>query len=315
MSRDRVEGAVAWGRRRPRLAVPAFFAMVVVALLSPSSASAWDVASANGVVHVTNVHINGGGSQAKVAAGSTVQVTFSYALNDPCFTCVDQLEVGWSDQGPRRCVFDGPTPTAGTASFSLTAPSKVGEYYIAVDQGGDSSCGATLPVPGPTWWNGNPPDPDTRLIGRVGVKTTADSFHLESGGKVGGLVRISRVHINGGGNQATVSPGSDVVVSMEYFIDDTACTTCLDEIVVGLANDTSPAACIYFGTPGAVGVSASSSAHFAAPTTAGSYFIAFDRSQSSSGCPTAWWTSAHPEANPSSGKRGDTQFIGHLTVT
>ena len=295
----------------------AILALALLATLTSSGpASAWTVVSGNGDVHISNVHINGGGSQMKVTAGSIVKITFSYSIIDPCLTCRDQLEVGWSDRGPHKCVFDGQTPGSGTASFSLTAPSQTGEYYIAVDEGRDSACGATLAVPGPTWWNGNPPDPDTRLIGRVGVATTINTFHVKINGTVGAVVKISAVHINSGGNQATVASGSDVQVSVNFFINDTACTTCEDELQVGLSDTSAPVTCLFIGVPGPFGDSVTNSRfHFTAPQP-GSYFLAFDREQSPSGCSlTAWSTSPSPLANPKAGKRGDTQFFGHLTVT
>jgi len=292
-----------------------FVPMVVTVLLGglacASPASAWNVKSANGDVSITNVHLDGGSSWVKTYTSDPVTVTFDYSIHDPCMFCFDQLEVGWSSRGPSQCVYDGQplgTTVSGTASFSLANP--VGTGFVAVDQGSDYSCGQTLPVPGTTWWNGNPPDPDTRL---VGMDLEGGAYRFDYSGTIEGLLQISHVHINGHLNQATVQRGATVTVDLTYNFRDTLCRTCTDEIEVGLANDPTPVGCIGSISDGQGYGPASFS--FTAPTKRGSYFLAFDRADNPGGCPSSWWTTPLPQAQPGPPARaGDTQFMGHLTV-
>lgn len=289
-----------------RRLVGACAVILIAALAAASPASAWNVKSANGDVSISHVRINGHSSWVKTDGGP-VNVTFDYAVHDPCMLCFDQLEVGWAGYGPNQCVYDGQPlgmTATGTASFSLPQPQNRGVYYLTVDQGGDYSCGQTLPIPGSTWWNGNPPDPDTRLVG-MNLQHSGFMFHY--GGTIYAELKISGVHIDGHPNQATVKPGSTVSVALTYTLRGGG------EIDVGLANKSAPLDCLY---------PASGYGHwtysFTAPTKRGSYFLAFDRAANPSGCPsplTSWWTNPLPLAQPHSGVyAGDTQFMGHLTV-
>jgi len=109
-----------------------------------------------------------------------------------------------------------------------------------------------------------------------------------------GVVTISNVKINGGGNVATVAPGTAFNLSLDYFIIDTGCPGCIDQIQIGYS-DAAPVACAYSGIPGIAGVPGSGQVTLTAPAAAGTYFIGFDRSQDFS-CPNHWWNSA-PDAS------------------
>ncbi len=109
-----------------------------------------------------------------------------------------------------------------------------------------------------------------------------------------GVVTITNVKLNGGGNVATLSPGTSFAVSMDYSIIDTGCPGCIDQIQIGYS-DAAPNVCAYSGIPGTAGQSGSGNVTLTAPATAGTYFIGFDRSQDFS-CPTHWWNSP-PDAS------------------
>jgi hypothetical protein len=285
-------------------------AALVMALSCATSASAWNTSWQG--AKISGVKINGGGSQATVAPGSTVNVSLHYAIKDAgCAECVDQIEVGWNDQGPDQCIYNdtpGATGASGAAAYALTAPSKPGVYYLAYDQSGDIPCNGYLPVPGPNWWSGNPPNPNEQIIGRVNVGSAVAKYQQ-------GAVKISKVHVNGKGNNVTVAAGSTVNVALNYAISDKTCLACIDQIEVGLNNAAGPSQCVYDDIPG-TGTSGSTSFSLTAPATKGSYFIAFDTA-SDFGClnSTSNWWNGTPQANPTNGAPGETQFLAHLTVT
>ena len=107
-------------------------AALVMALSFTTTASAWNINNQDQDVKISGVKINGGGSQATVAPGSTVNVALNYWIGDAgCADCAAQLDVGWNDQGPNQCIYDGvpgTTGASGAASYSLTAPSTKGVY-------------------------------------------------------------------------------------------------------------------------------------------------------------------------------------------
>jgi hypothetical protein len=77
---------------------------------------------------------------------------------------------------------------------------------------------------------------------------------------------VTLVQLNGGGNQAHVSPGASVTVSFGY-----ACNKCTDGIQFGLSGSTTPQACI-FPTASA----GASSVTLTAPIAQGLYYILMD---------------------------------------
>jgi trimeric autotransporter adhesin len=105
-------------------------------------------------------------------------------------------------------------------------------------------------------------------------------------------VTISNVKVNGGGDTVTVDPGAALKVTLSYSIVDTACPGCIDQIQVGFSSQ-KPFTCVYNGVPGASGKSGTASFTTAAPSTRGTYYLAFDRSQAYS-CPTDWWNGVPP---------------------
>jgi len=116
---------------------------------------------------------------------------------------------------------------------------------------------------------------------------------------------VSKVHINGHGSDVTVQPGAAVVVTLNYEVWNIA-PSAIDQLEIGFAN-ANPAGCFYNGIPSMSGTKGSASYTLTAPTTPGSYFIAFDRAldydclYSSSG----WWTGTPSPQN---------QYLGHITV-
>jgi hypothetical protein len=105
-------------------------------------------------------------------------------------------------------------------------------------------------------------------------------------------VTISNVKVNGGGDTVTVDPGAALNVTLSYSIVDTACPGCIDQIQVGFSSG-KPFTCVYNGVPGASGKSGTASFTTTAPSTPGTYYLAFDRSQAYS-CPANWWNGVPP---------------------
>jgi hypothetical protein len=109
-----------------------------------------------GEAQLSDVLINGGSITAPVEPGSTIDVSLSYFIEDTaCPTCIDQIQVGFSHQGPMGCVFSGvplPGGSSGSATFTITAPATPGTYFLGFDRSQDIVCPAG-------WWNGAPHDP------------------------------------------------------------------------------------------------------------------------------------------------------------
>lgn len=104
-------------------------------------------------VTISNVKINGGAITAPVAAGSTINVSLDYKITDAsCPGCIDEIQVGFSHDKPASCVYQGIPGSAGasgSATFTITAPTTTGTYYLGSDRAQDYSC----PV---GWWNSAP---------------------------------------------------------------------------------------------------------------------------------------------------------------
>lgn len=82
---------------------------------------------------LTNIKVNGGSITAPVAAGSTIKVELDYTVAPPvdCPGCIQQLVFGFaSTSKPDICIDIGMSIKSGHASFTLTAPSTPGTYYI-----------------------------------------------------------------------------------------------------------------------------------------------------------------------------------------
>jgi hypothetical protein len=101
-------------------------------------------------------------------------------------------------------------------------------------------------------------------------------------------LRFWDVRINGAPAGPPVAAGSQFTLSFYYFIQDTGCTGCIEQIMVGYSGGPAPLGCAYDGIPGAAGHSELASMTLTAPATPGTYFIGWDRS-ADYGCPTSWW--------------------------
>jgi len=123
--------------------------------------------------------------------------------------------------------------------------------------------------------------------------------------------QLSNVSLNGsGGPSATVAAGQSFSLALNYFIKDTNCPGCIDQIIVGyVSSDPSvtPQAltCIYNGSPGSWGVSGTSTLSLQAPTRPGTYTLRVSHGQDYF-CNLGWWT-MH-------GTPGPNNIIGELQV-
>lgn len=117
-------------------------------------------------VTISNVTINGGSIVSPVAPGSDIEVEMDYHIVDTgCPGCIDQIQIGFSQEAPKGCVYNGIPGTAGASGsgkITLTAPAEPGIYYIGVDRSQAYSC--------PTgWWN-NAPSAFNRYIAVIAVQ-------------------------------------------------------------------------------------------------------------------------------------------------
>jgi len=104
---------------------------------------------------LTGVLINGGLVTSTVDPGSTIQVSLAYAdAHLGCLGCIEQIQFGFSDQDPIGCFFDQSQGDliAGSVSFTVTAPSTPGTYFLAFERAQDFGCF----VSSTSWWNGTP---------------------------------------------------------------------------------------------------------------------------------------------------------------
>lgn len=87
----------------------------------------------------TNVSMNGGGSTVSVAANSTINLSMDYTINNQfCSSCIVQHVVG-IDNTALDCVYSGvanscPSVTAGSYSYSFTAPGTPGTYLLKISE-------------------------------------------------------------------------------------------------------------------------------------------------------------------------------------
>ncbi|HKZ83066.1 MAG TPA: hypothetical protein VJ793_05360 [Anaerolineae bacterium] len=105
------------------------------------------------------------------------------------------------------------------------------------------------------------------------------------------LFTIEAVQIQGQGHRAHAAPGSSVTVNVNYFIQDVGCPGCIDQILVGIADDATinePKGCVYNGQPGPEGVQGSGSLTFNVPNAPGVYYVRVHYGQAFS-CDLGWW--------------------------
>ena len=110
-------------------------------------------------VTLTNISINGGSFTAPVVAGTDMQVELDWSIVAPggCPECIQQIVFGFASLAqPSVCIDAGIGARSGHESFTLTAPSTPGTYYIAFYRHLQFSCGdiTSWPVPAPNQYIG-----------------------------------------------------------------------------------------------------------------------------------------------------------------
>jgi len=98
-----------------------------------------------GSSHPTNIKIDGWKVLPPVQPGATLSVTFDFSQDQfpGCPDCIDQIQVGFIEQNPVGCVYNGipnPSPAVGSASFTVTAPMTPGTYVLAAHRSLEFSC-------------------------------------------------------------------------------------------------------------------------------------------------------------------------------
>lgn len=114
-------------------------------------------------IEISNVRIGEGTNRAVAESGSSVRVTFDYALNNPdCVGCRSQIEIGSQRAGRLGCVYDD-TPPVGGATGSVVRDITLGTPGIAELRFNLGRSGFCAPVAG--WWPDAPgPDQTFALI-------------------------------------------------------------------------------------------------------------------------------------------------------
>ncbi len=96
-------------------------------------------------------------------------------------------------------------------------------------------------------------------------------------GNYAGMVKVTNVKINGGTNQAHVSPGVSFTVAFDYNYTIDFCPGCYAQLYVGLSSESGTVQCPYYGVPGASpGHTALLSTTLTAPTANGVYYVGVD---------------------------------------
>jgi hypothetical protein len=129
--------------------------------VGPSTATmAFNPVPTSGDVTVSNITVNGGEVTGPVAAGATISIELDYSIVQPswCPTCIQQIVFGLANlEYPTECIYTGIGPASGHTSFTLTAPSTPGTYYLAFHRVLHYSCTGALSwtwSPGLTEWFG-----------------------------------------------------------------------------------------------------------------------------------------------------------------
>jgi hypothetical protein len=119
---------------------------------------------------ISNIVVDDKGQQIVAAPGTTVGVSFHYAITDTACSgnCDDQIEIGWIPGHRQSCPFDAAVSKSNGASgditTTITLPSGSGEVDLRGNIGQNYSCnynGAN------DWWNGAPGS--NRTLGNVCV--------------------------------------------------------------------------------------------------------------------------------------------------
>lgn len=149
-------------------------------------------------------------------------------------------------------------------------------------------------------------------VGPAGPEGPAGPPALTVGANIG-VVAITGTDVAGSGrDQARVSPGASFTVDFDYtIVASPNCPGCIDQIQVGVVTRDGiggPEDCAYSGVAGTAGVTDSGTVTLTAPQTAGTYYIAFDRSQDFS-C-----AQANSSGNFWNGTVGVNRYIGAISV-
>lgn len=119
------------------------------------------------------------------------------------------------------------------------------------------------------------------------VPTIATEVHAEE-------ITISGVSIDDGRNTGVVRAGADVAIELHYEIDDEGCSTCIDQIEIGMSPGNRHA-CVYDGNPSGSGESDTLTVTLRAPPEPGLRELRFNLGQRY-GCTddgaTTWWLEA-----------------------
>jgi hypothetical protein len=115
-------------------------------------------------------------------------------------------------------------------------------------------------------------------------------------------VTITNFAINGAGNVAAVAPGASVNLGFNYSIKWCDCSSCRAQIQIGFLH-ANAIYCAYDNTPGCSEDSGTDTHEITAPSTAGTYYIHFDRSLDTS-CKSKYWDAT-----------GDDDILGVLCVS
>lgn len=220
------------------------------------------VATGAAFVSVTNLRINGGGSEAGIPAGSVFQLSAEYQIWNPgdCPGCIQQIVLG-TDAGNRICLYDdipGATPgaTGGIAGVSpLTVPATPGTYPIVYKRDFQFGCGDALA----NWDSGQ-----GTVVGSITVVADGAPFYAVSGAS-----------INGRGNTAVLEAGATFNLEADYQAWNAgACPSCIAQLVVG--TDTGNRQCLYDDVPGvAPGDMGRETVPLKAPCEGGSYQLRY----------------------------------------
>lgn len=105
-------------------------------------------------------------------------------------------------------------------------------------------------------------------------------------------ITILEVNLLGQGGLAVVPQSALVDARIRFTITDPICPGCIDQIIIGLADDVTinqPHGCIYSGVPGNSTVSGNGTANIQAPAVPGTYYVRFRQAQAFN-CNLGWWT-------------------------
>ncbi|OGP80369.1 MAG: hypothetical protein A2V86_00585 [Deltaproteobacteria bacterium RBG_16_49_23] len=91
------------------------------------------------------------------------------------------------------------------------------------------------------------------------------------------FIKTSNVRINGGNNQARITPGAGFTVAIDFNYAIDLCPGCIGQLYVGLDSENGPQQCPFSDQPGASpGITQTRNVNLTAPITPGVYYIGID---------------------------------------